>query len=105
MTKEMKRYYHFLDLPYNATIDDVRSRQKVLIKVLRAKAIKRGISYKKKINKIAIVGEEIINFIKGYGVQPPEKVLFDTKISDLITQLFLFLIVSTVSIISIISLL
>lgn len=105
MTKEMKRYYHFLDLPYDATIEDVRSRQKIMIKVLRAKAIKRGVSYKKKINKIAIIGEEIINFIKGYGVQPAEKVLFDTKLNDFITQIFLLLIVSTVTIISIISLL
>ncbi len=105
MTKDIKRYYHFLDLPYDATIEDVQSRQKVMIKVLRAKAIKRGVSYKKKINKIAVIGEEVINYIKGYGVQPPEKILFDTKTSDLLTQIFLLVIIGTVSVVSIIALL
>ncbi len=105
MPKDIKRCYHFLDLPYDATIEDVRSRQKMKIKVLRAQAISKGISNKKKINEVAIIGEELINFIEREGVQPKEKVLFDTRPSDLFTQLAILLIVATVTVISIVTLL
>lgn len=105
MTKEIKKYYHFLDLPYDATIEDVKARQKVMIKVLRAKAIKRGVSYSKQINKIAIVGEEVISFINGYGVQPAQKEWFKIDRGQVLTQLFCFIIIATTAVISLVALL
>lgn len=105
MPKDIKRCYHFLDLPYDATVEDVRSRQKVKIKMLRAQAIRKGISNKKKINEVAIIGEELIDFIEREGVQPPEKVLFDTKPNEIFTQLAILFIVATVCVISFVALL
>ena len=42
MLKEIKKCYHLLDLPYDADIEKIKSRQKVLIKMYRAKGIRTG---------------------------------------------------------------
>ena len=46
MDKEIKRCYHYMDLKYDSTIDEIKSRQKIMIKIFRAKSINSGKSYK-----------------------------------------------------------
>lgn len=105
MTKDIKRFYKFFDLDYDATIDDVRIREKSMIKVARAKAIKSGKSNKRKINEIVLISEQLVDFIESNGVQPKENVLFDIKLGDIITQLSLAFIAFVVCAISFIALL
>ncbi len=105
MTEEIKQMYKFFNLDFDASVEDVKGRQKSMIKVERAKAIKRGVSNKKKINQIALMGEELVHFIETNGVQEKEKVTFDTKLSDVITELSLAFIAFIVCVISFISLL
>ena len=39
MEKNLKKSYQCLDLSYNATIDEVETREKALIKILTSKVI------------------------------------------------------------------
>ena len=47
--REVKRAYRYLDVNYNASIEEVKTRARILTKVYRVKNIKSG---KMKINKI-----------------------------------------------------
>ena len=67
MLNQIKRCYNYLDLPYNASIEDVQTRQKVMIKLIRAKGLKTGKLNEKKIKKINIAAEKIIFYINKYG--------------------------------------
>ena len=91
MLSQIKRCYNYLDLPYNASIEDVQTRQKVMIKLIRAKGLKTGKLNEKKIKKINIAAEKIIFYINKYG---PAKngFKFETDINSTINLLFAFLL-------------
>ena len=95
MTKEIKKYYNYLDLPYNATEEEVKTNEKAKIKVLRAKAIKYGKDYSKVINKIAQYSENLLEHIKKNGVGVERQTLKPTleRVSTLFFVLVLFVIV------------
>ena len=63
MTKEIKKYYHYLDLPYSATEEEVLINEKSMIKVARALAIKKKKSSKLEVEKIATYSNIVINFL------------------------------------------
>ena len=52
MPKEIKKHYNYLDLPYSSNAEEVRLREKVLIKILNTKEIKKGVKYTEKLNKV-----------------------------------------------------
>lgn len=104
MTKEIKKYYKHLDLPYTATEEDVLINAKAKIKVLRAKAIKRGKNYGDKINKIVLYSNEIIAHIKKNGVGV-ERHVFEPKTERIGTLVFVLILVVIVFVSSFIALL
>ena len=87
MTKEIKKCYYHLDLPFSATEEEVRVKEKMLIKILRSKAIKKGKSCKEDIDKVANSADEIVEYIKKNGVPQVEPPHFKTSPQDVLTQL------------------
>ena len=87
MTKEIKRCYHYLDLPYSATEEEVKTNEKAMIKILRAKAIKRGKSNQEEIDKVADFSNKVVDYIKKNGVGG-ERHIFEPKMERLSTLIF-----------------
>lgn len=104
MTKEIKKHYHFLDLPYSANADEIKSRQKAMIKVLRAQAIFKGKENNQKIIKVQRAGEELLNYIENNGVLK-NGTIFETGFNSIVTQLFVMLIMGIIAIVGFVSLL
>ena len=71
MNKELIKCYECLDLSYNATIEDVEARTKAMIKIFNNKAIEKGKSYDKQIERVETSSKEIIANIKKNGI--PDK--------------------------------
>lgn len=95
MTKEIKKHYYYLDLHFNATEEEIRIKEKMLIKILRYKAIKKGKSYKEEIDKVAKSADEIVDYIKKNGVPDKERPHFKSSVQDVLTQ-FIFMILAFV---------
>lgn len=68
MTNDIKKYYHYMDLSYDSSEEDVISMQRSLIKIARAKNIHKGINDDREIKKINEATQNILNFIKTNGV-------------------------------------
>lgn len=93
MTKQVKKSYRYLDLPYSASEQDVLLRQKMLIKFWRAKGIKHQKSYKKKIDKLVECSNIVLENIKENGSMPA-KPEYNIESKTLLAQIFtLFLLV------------
>ena len=104
MPREIKKCYYQLNLPFSASVEDVKRQEKVLIKIQRAKALKHGKSRKNKIEKIAISANKIISNIELNG-QPNEKeVCFNTSPKALLAELCILIALSIVAVIGYISL-
>lgn len=95
MTKELKRQYYHLDLPFHATEEEVKSKQKAMIKILRAKKIYNGKDTSVEITKTQRAGEEILNYLKNNGV-PKKLHRFETEGRTLLSQLFVLALVAVV---------
>lgn len=95
MTKEIKKCYNFMNLKYSATEDEIKVQQKVMIKLLRAKELKTGKSYEKKIDKICKNTNAILNYINVNGVPQIKDYTFDTSL-DNIMALVSFVIIFVV---------
>ena len=104
MTKELKKCYYYLDLPFNVDIDKVKAQEKVFIKILRAKALKKGVSQKKKIDKVVDCANKIISNIEKNGIPTDKETNLHATGAELATQVFILLAVSIVAIISYLSL-
>ncbi len=87
MTKEIKKNYYHLDLPFTATEEEVRIKEKMLIKILRAKGMKKGKSYKDQIDKVAYSADEIVAYIKENGVPNVAPPHFKASVNDVLSQL------------------
>ena len=64
MDKELRKCYQKLDLPYDATEEQVELRKKVLIKIYSAKANDKNISTEKEIEEVEISASLILENIK-----------------------------------------
>lgn len=104
MPKEIKKHYNFMNLSFSSTIEDVEMRQKSMIKIVRAKAIKKGKSYNDKINKIALSAHILVEFINKNGIPKINDNLFETDKRDMVYQVVVLGIVLAISICSIIAL-
>ena len=104
MPKEIKRYYNFMNLSYTSTIEQVQEREKVMIKLFRAKAIKKNKSYQNKINEIVTSANSIVEYIEKNGVSNKKDFLFNTPMKSIISQIFILAAVVIVLIGSIYSL-
>ena len=104
MTKELKKCYYCLDLPFNATKEQVLTQEKILIKILRARALKTGKSQKKKIDKIVHSANKIQENLEKNGIPDVKECSFNSTGKELSTQLFILAVLSVVAIISYLSL-
>ena len=104
MPKEIRKHYNFMNLSFSSTIEDVLMRQKSMIKVVRAKAIKKGKSYSDKINKIAYSAHVLVEYINKNGISKIKDNIFVTEKSDIVYQIVVLGIVLAISICSIIAL-
>ena len=104
MPKDIKKQYHFLDLPYNSTVEDIEIRSNALIKVLRARAIKKGVNNTFKIDKVKASRDKILNYVQQNGIPKGNGVLYDVSINTIYTQLFTFVAIIVLAICSIMSL-
>ena len=104
MTNQLKNCYHFLDLPFSASKEEVKQKEKILIKIQRARALKTGKTKNKKINKIVECSNLIISNIEANGTPNVKDCEKYSNIKDISTQLFILILVSVVAIISYLSL-
>lgn len=105
MPKEIKKCYNYLDLSYSATVEQIEEREKILIKIMRAKAIKTGKSHKAKIQEIANNANILIDYVNENGIPNKKDYMFETSSMGLFTQIFVLisvLILFTSSIIALI---
>ena len=92
MPKEIKKLFDFMNLEYNSSVEDIKSRQRVLIKVLRAKGIKRGKSYAEKIDKVNSATNQILAYISVHDNSNEPIPFYRTTTYDLSTLGFSLLI-------------
>ena len=78
MDKKLRKSYECLDLPISATIEEVESREKALIKIYNSKEVEKGISYDKKIGEIEASSKLIIENIKNNGIPQEEHHKFES---------------------------
>lgn len=93
MKANIKKCYRYLDLPFDATKEDVELRQKVMIKILRAKAVNKNKNYDKKIEKINFAALTLLDFIDKNGVQQPAKFSFRPSTEEIFGEISLLLTV------------
>ena len=105
MDKELKKHYHFMDLKYDATVEEIKSRQKVMIKVYRAKGIKTGKSYKNEIARVNFATSKILSNIKQNGIPKGNLFNFSSSINDMATLIFVLIIMMIICIVSFLTLL
>ncbi len=91
MKAEIKKCYRYLDLPYNATKEDVELRQKIRIKILKSKANSKNKSYDKEIEKVNFSALTLLDFIDKNGVQEPAKFSFRPSAEHIYGELFVLL--------------
>lgn len=104
MIKELKKSYYNLDLPFSATKEQVQTQEKILIKILRAKALKTGKSQKKKIDIIVKSANLIIDNLEKNGIPDIKECSFSSTGKELATQLFVLLALTIVALIGYLSL-
>lgn len=104
MPKKVKKCFYSLDLPLNANADQVKAREKVLIKIARAKALKKGYSSKNKVEKIATNANTILDYISKNGVCSEQEYYFNTSPKAIVVQLCLLGCVCIVAFVGFISL-
>ncbi len=92
MDKEIKRCYHYMDLKYDSTIDEIKSRQKIMIKIFRAKSINSGKSYKNQIAKVNSSTSKILDYIKVNGIPKASLFNFSSTINEVATLTFVLII-------------
>ena len=93
MPKEIRKFYNFMNLSYSSIIEEVQEREKVMIKVLKSKAMKKHKSYDDKINEVVISAKGIVEYIEKNGVPNIKDNLFNTSKSSLIAQLIILITV------------
>lgn len=64
MMKNIKYYYNYLDLPYNATEQDVVIKQKTMTRLYRLRAIKKGKTSNSRINRINQSASILVGYIR-----------------------------------------
>ena len=93
MEKDLKKCYQDLELPYNATIEQVEAREKALIKILSAKENNKKISYEREIGEVKISANKIVENIKKHGIPKEENHDFEASNESVAGILIVFVFV------------
>jgi len=91
MDKKLNKCYLVLDLPYSATIDDVMSRERALIKILNSKANEKNTSCENEIQEVKVSASTIIENIKNNGIPQEKSHRFESS-NESIVALFIILL-------------
>ena len=78
MKKELKKCYHYLDLNYDATIEEIQTREKALLRILNVKSKEKNVSFEKKKELVKSYAETLITNIKNNGT-PKVSHYFDSN--------------------------
>jgi len=97
MPSKIKKCYYHLNLPFAASVEDIERRQKVLIKIQRAKALKSGKSRRNKIEKIATCANQILGYIEQNGKATEKEMYFNTSAKAILTE---FVILAALTIVA-----
>ena len=89
MPKKIRKFYNFMNLSYSSSIDVVQEREKIMINILQAKAVKNNKSYDDKINEVVISAKGIVDYIEKNGVPNKKDNLFSTSNSSLFYKLIM----------------
>ena len=90
MEKELKNSYFRLDLQYSATIEDVESRKKALIKILNMEEKEKNVSKQKEIEQVKDDCAHIIENIKNNGIPKEECHRFEASNESIFGLLIVF---------------
>lgn len=101
MPKEIKQCYQHMDISFSSTVEEIKEREKVMIKLLRAKAIKKKKSYNNQINKVVNSANNILDYINKNGIPNVTDSLFETPLASIITQIVVVIAFAIISICSI----
>lgn len=96
MEKNLKKCYHCLDLPYNATADEVETRKNALVKILNSKAEEKNKSYTKEIEKIENSAGLILTNIKNNGISEKVNHCFESSTESIICLLIVLAFVGAI---------
>lgn len=96
MNKDLKKCYECLDLPFEATIEDVQVRKNALIKIYNNKSIEKGISYDKQIGLVETSAKAIIENIKNNGIPKEEAHHFESSWKSVSILLITFVFVAMI---------
>ena len=83
MEKELRKCYEVLDLPFSATEEDVKLREKALIKIYSNKSIEKGVSFEKEIGMVETSSAQILENIKKNGIPKEIPHSFDSSWSSI----------------------
>lgn len=96
MEKELRKCYEVLDLPFSATEEDVKSREKALIKIYNNKSLEKGVSFEKQIGLIESSTVTILENLKKNGIPKDVPHSFNSSWSSIgylaITLVFIALV-------------
>ena len=96
MDKELKKCYHYMDLPYNSTLEEVQLRRNILIKIYNSKTSVNGKNYSKKIDKIELCTTKIIENINKFGVPTDKQPHFNASWESIVTQAIVLCFVAAI---------
>lgn len=105
LPRKVKKAYDYLDIDYNATEEEIRTRQRVLIKVARAKVNEQDKVTQKKIDKITHATRIILKYIKRSGVPKDDGINLDATGESIHSGYYILVLVTALAIISFIALL
>lgn len=91
MTKEIKKCFRLLNLPYNANLDDLKEKERALIKYYRAKAIKTGVSHDENIAFVRIASEKLYEYISN-NKEEYKGLYFETTPTEIGMQLIMLVL-------------
>lgn len=97
MIKQIKKCYYRLNLPYTATEEQIITNEKILIKVLRAKAIQKGISNKAKIEQVKADTKVVLQCVKENKNIELKDINFDTSFKGIIIQICVLAMIICIS--------
>ena len=73
MDNNLRKSYECLDLPINASVEQIEAREKALIKILQAKEKEENISCVEEINRVKMSKKRIISNIQINGIPKEEE--------------------------------
>ena len=93
MDKALRKCYKCLELSYNATEDDVITRQNAMVKILQSK---RDVEKdtEEKISRVKYSAGQIIKNLKEHGLPKVKNYWFETKGENFLTQIIVLFFVA-----------